>query len=90
VFPFLCSFLILFSFQDSFIYWCILKQNKIFESVMKTERQTDIKSEIVSERERESVCVCVYEREREMALPESGILVRLKFTRLSQVQNTTK
>jgi hypothetical protein len=30
---------------------------------MKTERQTDIKSEIV--RERESVCVCVYMRERE-------------------------
>jgi hypothetical protein len=24
-----------------------------------------------------------------MALPESGILVRLKFTQLSQVQNTT-
>ena len=58
---------------------------------MKTERQTDIKSEIVRERERECVCVCVcvWEREREMALPESGILVRLKFTQLSQVQNTT-
>ena len=32
---------------------------------MKTERQTDIKSEIVRERERECVCVCVCMRERD-------------------------